>query len=132
MPNVPARRCSEKSLAREMKYRGEALQFFGPGSGRRPGQGRRRGGRATILTSISAWGGMSENGYQQGNEARWIRRLVGYCWRFKRDVIIALIGALLYTAATLSIPLLQRAVIDNVIVKPTEWCSPLSIGLLIP
>ena len=30
---------------------------------------------------------------------------------------IALIGALLYTAATLTIPLLQRAVIDNVIVK---------------
>jgi ATP-binding cassette, subfamily B, bacterial len=74
---------------------------------------------------------MSENGYQQGNEARWIRRLAGYCWRFKRDVIIALIGALLYTAATLSIPLLQRSVIDNVIVKHTESIWPLAIGLLI-
>ena len=74
---------------------------------------------------------MSENGYQQGNEARWIRRLVGYCWRFKRDVIIALIGALLYTAATLSIPLLQRAVIDNVIVTHTESVWPLAAGLLV-
>jgi ATP-binding cassette subfamily B protein len=74
---------------------------------------------------------MSENGYQQGNEARWIRRLVGYCWRFKRDVIIALIGALLYTAATLCIPLLQRAVIDNVIVKHTESVWPLAAGLLV-
>ena len=74
---------------------------------------------------------MSENGYQRGNEARWIRRLVGYCWRFKRDVIIALIGALLYTAATLSIPLLQRAVIDNVIVKHTESVWPLAAGLLV-
>jgi ATP-binding cassette subfamily B protein len=74
---------------------------------------------------------MSDNGYQQGNEARWIRRLVGYCWRFKRDVTIALIGALLYTAATLSIPLLQRAVIDNVIVKHTESVWPLAVGLLV-
>jgi ATP-binding cassette subfamily B protein len=74
---------------------------------------------------------MSENGYQQGNEARWIRRLAGYCWRFKRDVTIALIGALLYTAATLSIPLLQRSVIDNVIVKHTESVWPLAIGLLV-
>ena len=74
---------------------------------------------------------MSDNGYQQGNEARWIRRLAGYCWRFKRDVIIALIGALLYTVATLSIPLLQRAVIDNVIVKHTESVWPLAIGLLV-
>src|SRR3984957_14222620 len=114
-----------------MKYWGGALLFFGPGSGRGPVRGRRRGGRATILTSISAWGGMSENGYQQGNEARWIRRLAGYCWRFKRDVTIALIGALLYTAATLSIPLLQRAVIDNVIVQHTESVWPLAFGLLI-
>jgi len=83
------------------------------------------------LTGISAWGGMSENGYQQGNEARWIRRLAGYCWRFKRDVTIALIGALLYTVATLSIPLLQRSVIDNVIVKHTESVWPLAIGLLV-
>src|SRR5580692_4196125 len=74
---------------------------------------------------------MSDNGYQQGNEARWIRRLVGYCWRFKRDVTIALIGALLYTGATLSIPLLQRAVIDNVIVKHTESVWPLAVGLLV-
>ncbi len=74
---------------------------------------------------------MSNDGSQRSNEARWIRRLAGYCWRFKRDVIIALIGSLLYTAATLSIPLLQRAVIDNVIVTQTESVWPLAIGLLI-
>jgi len=68
---------------------------------------------------------------QPSNEARWLRRLVGYCWRFKRDVIISLIGALLYTAATLIIPLLQRSVIDNVIVAHKESVWPLAIGLLI-
>ncbi len=62
---------------------------------------------------------------------RWLRRLAGYCWRFKRDVIISLAGAILYTAATLTIPLLQRNIIDNVIVSHKESVWPLAIGLLI-
>ena len=71
------------------------------------------------------------DGLEPSNEARWLRRLAGYCWRFKRDVIIALTGALLYTAATLVIPLLQRNIIDNVIVTHKESVWPLAIGLLI-
>jgi ATP-binding cassette subfamily B protein len=46
-------------------------------------------------------------------------------------VIIALIGAALYTAATLTIPLLQRDVIDNVIVSHKQSVWPLAIGLVI-
>ncbi len=68
---------------------------------------------------------------QRSSEARWLRRLAGYCWRYRRDVIIAVAGALLYVAATLAIPLLQRAIIDNVIVTHTESVWPLAIGLLI-
>ncbi|HEY7264645.1 MAG TPA: ABC transporter ATP-binding protein [Trebonia sp.] len=68
---------------------------------------------------------------QQSSEARWIRRLVGYCWRFRRDVVIALAGSVLYVAATLTIPLLQRSIIDNVIVTQRESVWPLAIGLLI-
>ena len=74
---------------------------------------------------------MKENSSQQSNEARWIRRLAGYCWRFRRDVVIALAGSVLFVAATLSIPLLQRSVIDNVIVTHKESVWPLAIGLLI-
>ena len=70
-------------------------------------------------------------GGQPSNEARWVRRLAGYCWQFKRDVTIAVIGALLYTAASLVIPLLQRSVIDNVIVSHKDSIWPLAIGLLI-
>jgi ATP-binding cassette, subfamily B, bacterial len=65
------------------------------------------------------------------NEARWLRRLAGYCWRFKRDVTIALAGAVVYTVASLIIPLLQRNVIDNVIISRKESVWPLAIGLLI-
>ncbi len=67
---------------------------------------------------------------RRGSEARWLRRLAGYCWRFKRDVIIALAGALLATAATLTVPLLQRNVIDNVIVARRESVWPLAIAML--
>jgi ATP-binding cassette, subfamily B, bacterial len=68
---------------------------------------------------------------QPSHETRWLRRLAGYCWRFKRDVIISLAGAILYTVATLTIPLLQRNIIDNVIVSHKESVWPLAIGLLI-
>ena len=68
---------------------------------------------------------------QRSNEARWLRRLIGYCWRFRRDVVIALAGSLLYVVATLAIPLLQRAIIDNVIVTRKDSVWPLATGLLI-
>jgi len=68
---------------------------------------------------------------QQSNESRWLRRLVSYCLRFRRDVVIALTGALLYTVASLTIPLLQRNIIDDVIVSHKESVWPLATGLLI-
>ena len=71
------------------------------------------------------------DGLRPSHETRWLRRLAGYCWRFKRDVVIALAGAVLYTAATLTIPLLQRNIIDNVIVTHKESVWPLATGLLI-
>ena len=56
---------------------------------------------------------------------------MGYCWQFKRDVVIALTGAVLYTVASLTIPLLQRNIIDDVIVNRKESVWPLAAGLLI-
>jgi ATP-binding cassette subfamily B protein len=66
---------------------------------------------------------------QPANEAGWIRRLTVYCWRFKRDVVISLGGSVLYTATALLIPLLQRSIIDNVIVSRRESVWPLAIAL---
>src|SRR6516165_916755 len=74
---------------------------------------------------------MDDNGSQRSNEARWIRRLVRYSWRFRRDVVVSLAGALLSTAALLVIPLLQRTIIDDVIVTPQDSIWPLAIGLLV-
>ena len=60
----------------------------------------------------------------------WLRRLAGYCWRYPRTVLIALGGSLAATAATASIPLVQRQIIDNVIVTQRQSIWPLA-GLLV-
>src|SRR5215470_17890868 len=74
---------------------------------------------------------MVDNDSQRGDEPRWVRRLAAYCWRFRREVVISLAGALLSTAALLVIPLLQRSIIDDVIVTPQDSVWPLAIGLLV-
>ena len=64
------------------------------------------------------------------SQDRWLRRLAGYCWHHRRTVVIALAGALAATVATAAIPLVQRQIIDNVIVTHRASIWPLA-GLLI-
>src|SRR6185437_14902885 len=63
-------------------------------------------------------------------EKGWLRRLAGYCWRYRRTVLIALGGSLLATIATAAIPLVQRQIIDDVIVTSQASIWPLA-GLLL-
>jgi ATP-binding cassette subfamily B protein len=60
----------------------------------------------------------------------WLRRLAGYCWKYHRNVSIALGGALLASAATAAVPLIQRRIIDDVIVTHRQSIWPLAIALL--
>src|SRR5437588_10735320 len=60
----------------------------------------------------------------------WLRRLAGYCWRYRRTVLIAMSGALAATVATAAIPLVQRQIIDDVIVTHRASIWPLA-GLLL-
>jgi ATP-binding cassette, subfamily B, bacterial len=62
---------------------------------------------------------------------RWLIRLTGYCWRYRRSFIFALLGAVLATAFTAVIPLLQRSIVDNVIVTHKDSIWPLAIALLV-
>lgn len=75
--------------------------------------------------------GKRHDDVQPSNEARWLRRLTAYCWRFKHDLVIAIGGALLSTAALVTIPLLTRLVIDDVIVSRRESVWPLAGAMLI-
>ena len=60
----------------------------------------------------------------------WLRRLSGYCWHYRRNVIIALGGALLATLISVLIPLVQRAIIDDSIVTHSRPIWPLAIVLI--
>ena len=50
-----------------------------------------------------------------GPGGRWLRRLVGYCWRFPRLLVFALGGSLVATVVTVVIPLIQRDIVNNAI-----------------
>jgi ATP-binding cassette subfamily B protein len=59
-----------------------------------------------------------------------LRRLAGYCWPYRRSVGLAVGAALLAAAALAVIPLVQRQIIDNVIVARRQPVWPLATLLL--
>jgi len=60
----------------------------------------------------------------------WLRRLLGYTWKYKRLVIIAVVASLAISGINLVVPLIQRAVIDNVILRHSEPLAPWAVALL--
>lgn len=57
----------------------------------------------------------------------WARRLVGYAWRYRRNVILALGSSLAGMAVMALVPLITKVVIDDVIGTGTRsiavWTS---------
>ncbi len=56
---------------------------------------------------------------------RWLRRLIGYCWRHPRNLILALLGSLFATLIAVIIPLIQRDIVNNAILTRHQ---PIWIG----
>jgi ATP-binding cassette subfamily B protein len=56
---------------------------------------------------------------------RWLRRLIGYCWRHPSAVILSLGGSLLATIIAVVIPLIQRDIVNNAILTRHQ---PIWIG----
>ncbi|HXS64644.1 MAG TPA: ABC transporter ATP-binding protein [Streptosporangiaceae bacterium] len=56
---------------------------------------------------------------------RWLRRLIGYCWRHPRNLILALLGSLFATLIMVIIPLIQRDIVNNAILTRHQ---PIWIG----
>src|SRR5262245_54834604 len=46
---------------------------------------------------------------------RWLRRLIGYCWRYPRLVTFALLGSLVATVVAVIIPLIHGDIFNNAI-----------------
>jgi ATP-binding cassette subfamily B protein len=65
---------------------------------------------------------------QQGQG--WLKRLAGLCWVYRRNVVVAFGAALLATVVTTATPLVERYVIDDVIVTHRSSITPWAILLV--
>jgi ATP-binding cassette, subfamily B, bacterial len=66
----------------------------------------------------------------QSPPARWIRRLWGYMLRQRRDMVLSLIGAILGSACLSIVPLVERQIVDHVILDHSSPLAPWLILLL--
>lgn len=59
-----------------------------------------------------------------------MRRLAGHCWRYPGNVALALAGACVASSVAVVIPLIQRAIVDDLTAagRPVIW--PLALALI--
>jgi len=60
----------------------------------------------------------------------WLRRILRYTWRYKRLVLIALVASLAITGINVAVPLIQRTVVDDVILRHDQPLLPWAIVLV--
>ncbi|MFT3863716.1 MAG: ABC transporter ATP-binding protein [Solirubrobacterales bacterium] len=61
----------------------------------------------------------------------WLRRLIGYVLRRRRDVAVAIFAAVLGAACQAGAPLLERQIVDGVIVERNETLLPWLVALVV-
>lgn len=64
-------------------------------------------------------------------EQGWLRRLVGYCWRYRRNVLLALGASLGGMAVTALVPLVPKLIIDDVVLAHDRPLLPWAIVLVV-
>ena len=65
------------------------------------------------------------------SSAGWVRRLGGFVLRHRRDLAVALGAAVLGSACQVVVPLLERQIVDHVIVRPGSALWPWLTALLV-
>ncbi|RMI42729.1 ABC transporter ATP-binding protein [Streptomyces triticirhizae] len=63
-------------------------------------------------------------------EAGWIRRLVGYCWRYRRNLLLSVGSSLVGMGVMALMPLIVKVIIDDVVIGE-EGGLGLWVGLLL-
>lgn len=66
-----------------------------------------------------------------GGGSGWLRRLIGYCWRSRRSVLLAFGASLVGMAVTALVPLVTKLIIDDVITTHTRSLAPWAVVLLL-
>ncbi|MFT2016988.1 ABC transporter ATP-binding protein, partial [Streptomyces sp. 796.1] len=61
----------------------------------------------------------------------WARRLARYCWRYRRNVVLALGASLAGMAVTALVPLIPKLIIDDVIVSHDRSLAPWATLLVV-
>ncbi|GAA0990083.1 hypothetical protein GCM10009576_065170 [Streptomyces rhizosphaericus] len=78
-------------------------------------------------------GGAGSDGPDAGQG--WVRRLFGYCWQYRSDVLLALGASLAGMAVMALVPLVPKLIIDDVIVSHdrslTPWATLLIVAALV-
>src|SRR5580700_8677939 len=74
-----------------------------------------------------AAGGTGDPASAAPRECGWMARLTGYCWRYPRNVILALAGTLVVSAVGITIPLIQRDIVDNLTSTARTAIWPLAL-----
>ncbi|MBR7826285.1 ABC transporter ATP-binding protein [Actinospica sp. MGRD01-02] len=64
------------------------------------------------------------------SEDAWLRRLVGYIWRYKKIVLIASASSVAIAGIGVVVPLVQRSIIDSVIISGKGPVLPWAIALI--
>jgi len=60
----------------------------------------------------------------------WLRRLSGYAWRYKRNVLLSLGASLVGMGVTALVPLVPKVIIDHVIVRHDQPLAPWAATLV--
>ncbi|MDH6110559.1 ATP-binding cassette subfamily B protein [Kitasatospora sp. MAP12-15] len=66
-----------------------------------------------------------------GAEAGWLRRLVGYCWHYRGNVLLSFGASLAGMAVTAIVPLITKTIIDDVITSHTSSLTPWAIAMVV-
>ncbi|MFF2808554.1 ABC transporter ATP-binding protein [Streptomyces sp. NPDC058000] len=61
----------------------------------------------------------------------WARRLIGDCWQYRKDVLLALGASLAGMAVTALVPLIPKLIIDDVIVRHERALAPWAVLLIV-
>ncbi|MCU7824683.1 ABC transporter ATP-binding protein [Kitasatospora sp. DSM 101779] len=65
------------------------------------------------------------------DESRWLRRLGGYSWRYRKSVLLAFGASLVGMAVSAVVPLITKLIIDDVITAHTRPLAPWAVVLLL-
>ncbi|WP_395296123.1 ABC transporter ATP-binding protein [Kitasatospora hibisci] len=97
----------------------------------RDGRGRPAGG--TPGGPVPGDGAPGSGGPKDGGAdgPGWLRRLIGYCWRSRRSVLLAFGASLVGMAVTALVPLVTKLIIDDVITAHTRSLAPWAVVLLL-